>query len=482
MVGQGTPRATGPQRAICIDLDGTLLNSDLLIESVLALLTRNPLYLFLLPIWLVRGKAPFKREIATRVALDPATLPYDRRVLSLLDAHPDRTRVLCTASDRILAEPIARHLGLFDAVVASDGQRNLAGRAKADALIDMFGERGYDYAGNARVDSSVWASAHGAWAVNCNQRVREIAESHCTLLGYFPPTQGRANAWIRAMRPHQWLKNLLLLVPLLAAHRLFEPTALQDIALAFAAFCLCASSTYLINDLLDLQADRAHPTKRDRPFSSGELAVSAGLVGGPLLGLAGLALAWLVSPWFLLVAAGYYALTLAYSLKLKRIAILDVVTLAGLYSMRIVAGATAIGSDLSFWLLAFSMFIFLSLALVKRYTELRALPSTHAGKTAGRDYRRDDLPVIGALGSTAGYLAILVLAMYINSPESLELYRSPRLLWALCPLFLYWISRVWLLASRGEVHEDPILFALRDGASRAVAVLTVAIMAAATLL
>ncbi len=475
-------QALGPtqERAMCIDLDGTLVKTDLLVESILSLLSRNPVYLFALPFWLLKGKAGFKREIALRASMHPETLPYEQRVLDLLQANPGRTKVLCTASDQLLADRVAGHLGVFDRVIASNGAINMAGTAKARILVDMFGEGGYDYAGNARVDKPVWKSARGAWVFNAGKSVLAMARTQGEVLAYFPPSGNRIHAWLQAVRPHQWLKNLLIFVPLLAAHQLFEPDAVMAAALAFLAFCLCASSTYIVNDLMDIQADRLHPRKRKRPFASGSLPAIAGLAGGLLLACLGLAVSLLVSPYFAVTLAGYYLLTLAYSLKLKRVAIIDVVLLAGLYTTRIVAGAVAIQSGLSFWLLAFSMFIFLSLALVKRYAEIHALPDGNDGKTAGRDYRVGDLPIIASLGSSSGYLAVLVLAMYINSPESLALYRSPIVLWALCPIFLYWISRVWFLTTRGEMHDDPVVFAMRDGVSQAIAIATVAIMVAAS--
>lgn len=472
------PRDNNQKRAICIDLDGTLLKSDLLVEAVLSLLSRHPIYIFVLPFWLLKGKAWLKRQVASRAHIDPRTLPYDQRVLDLLQASHGRPKVLCTASDHLLADKIAKHLGVFDHVIASDGRSNLAGREKARALVEIYGEQGFDYAGNAPVDKAVWRAARYAWVFNAGRKTLAIAKSQSEVLGYFPPSDNFPRAWIRVIRPHQWLKNLLLFVSLLAAHRFFEPTSVLSASLAFLAFCLSASSAYIINDLLDIQEDRIHPRKRARPFASGALPALGGLIVGPLLAFLGLTVAFLVSPFFAITAGCYYLLTLVYSLRLKRIAILDVVVLASLYTIRIVAGAVAIESGLSFWLLAFSMFIFLSLALVKRYAEM--LSQTSNGKIAGRDYQSGDLPVIAALGSSAGYLAILVLAMYINSPESLAMYQSPKLLWALCPIFLYWISRIWILTARGDMHDDPVVFAMRDRASHVITAATFIIMIAAS--
>ena len=466
-------------RALCIDLDGTLLRTDLLHESILALLSRNFLYLFLLPFWLLKGKAGFKREIARRVTITSETLPYDERVLDLLRTTMQRPRVLCTASDALLAEPIARHLGLFEDVLASDGRINLGGRAKASALVERYGERGFDYAGNAPVDLKVWAHAAGAIVVNARPLLARAAGTMTEVHGQLPRTVPGIRVWGKALRLHQWLKNLLVLVPLLAAHRFLDPAAVGQSVGAFLTFGLCASGTYLLNDLLDLAPDRLHPRKRKRPFAVGTLPIRHGLLAVPLLVLAGFALALFIGPLFALTLLTYCAMTLGYSFKLKRIVMIDVVMLAALYTIRIVAGAVAIDQPLSFWLLAFSMFIFLSLALLKRYTELDSARSSGKEKAAGRGYGTADLPLLQSLGAAAGYISVMVLALYINSPESLKLYTRPQVLWLLCPLLLYWISRAWVIAHRGHMHDDPVVFAATDRGSQIIVLLFVVVALAA---
>ena len=470
-----------PDHALCVDLDGTLLRTDLLHESLLALLSRNFLYLFLLPIWLLKSKAGFKREIARRVALAPEMLPCDERVLELLRTTPQRPRVLCTASDALLVEPLARHLGLFEEVLASDGRTNLGGTAKAAALVERFGERGFDYAGNAPVDMKVWARADGALVVNAPLRIARAADKVAAggTKAHLPAARGGLRVWAKALRLHQWLKNLLVLVPLLSAHRFLEPPAIAQTFGAFVAFGLCASGTYLLNDLLDLAPDRLHPRKRRRPFAAGTLPIRNGLLALPLLVLAGFALAWAIGPAFALALLAYCVMTLAYSFKLKRIVMIDVVMLAALYTVRIVAGAVAIDQPLSFWLLAFSMFIFLSLALLKRYTELNSVRSSGKEKAAGRGYGTADLPLLQSLGAAAGYISVMVLALYINSPESLKLYTRPQVLWLLCPLLLYWISRAWVIAHRGHMHDDPVVFAATDRGSQIIVLLFVVVALAA---
>lgn len=453
---------------LCVDLDGTLLKSDLLYESVIVLLRRNPLYVFLLPMWLLRGKAVLKQAIAERVSIDPNGLPFDDRIIDLIKAAPNRHRVLCTASDQRFADAIARHLGIFDLVLASNGVRNLAGSLKAEALVERFGERGFDYVGNDRIDLDIWRRARRAWVVNGSKSLADAAARHCKLETHLPAEAGQWRAWLKAVRMHQWLKNLLIFVPLLASHRFFEMGALMNAFLAFLAFGLCASGVYVLNDLLDLPSDRLHPRKRLRPFASGRLPLLRGMIAAPVLTLAGFAIALLCGPLFAAVLAVYYGTTLVYSLWLKRVVMLDVMVLAGLYTIRIIAGAAAIGAGLSFWLLAFSMFVFLSLAMLKRYTELATMLSSGRTIASGRGYGVDDLPLIQSLGAASGYLAVLVFALYINSPESIALYSRPQLLWFLCPVLLYWMSRAWVIAHRGRMDDDPVVFAVTDRVSLAV--------------
>jgi 4-hydroxybenzoate polyprenyltransferase len=456
---------------LCVDLDGTLLRTDLFYESLLVLLARNPFHLFLLPLWLWRGKAALKREVASRVTLDMTTLPYDDRVIAVLAASNRRQRVLCTASDSLFAEQVAAHLGLFDLVLASDGELNLSGKQKAAVLVGHFGERGFDYAGNEAADLHVWRHARRAWVVNASDSLAAAAARECPVETRMALSGGGVKTWLKAIRVHQWLKNLLVLVPLLASHRFFEAGAVGSALLAFLAFSLCASGVYVLNDLLDLTADRSHPRKRMRPFAAGSIPLPLGILAAPVLTVAGFLLALLVGPAFALVLAVYYLTTFAYSLRLKRVVMLDVVVLAGLYTIRIIGGAIAIGSVLSFWLLAFSMFTFLSLAMLKRYTELGILLANSKGQASGRGYNVEDLPLIQSLGAASGYLAVLVLALYINSPESLALYHRPQVLWLLCPLLLYWMSRVWVIAHRGEMNDDPVVFAALDRVSQVVLLL-----------
>lgn len=454
--------------ALCVDLDGTLLKSDILYESVLALLSRNPLFIFLLPVWLLRGKAALKHEIARRVDLDATTLPYDKRVVELLTATRARPRVLCTATNNKFAESIASHLGVFDQVIASDEVRNLSGPRKAEALATEFGEKGFAYAGNHDCDLPVWSRAGAAWVVNAPASLMSRAAAVTRVSRHLPPGPAGLKTWLKAIRLHQWLKNLLVLLPLFASHRFLDAHAVVASSLAFVAFGLCASGVYVLNDLLDLAADRRHPRKRLRPFAAGALPLKHGMLAAPVLSLAGFALALWVGLPFAAVLLAYYLMTLAYSLRLKRVVMVDVVILAGLYTTRIIGGAAAIGSALSFWLLAFSMFLFLSLAMLKRYTELATMLASGQDKASGRGYMVIDLPLIQSLGAAAGYCSVLVFALYINSPESMELYRHPQVLWLICPMLLFWISRVWIKAHRGTMDDDPVVFAITDRVSQVI--------------
>jgi 4-hydroxybenzoate polyprenyltransferase/phosphoserine phosphatase len=457
---------------LCVDLDGTLIKSDVLLECLLLLLKRNPLYLFVLPLWLLRGKAALKAQIAARVTLNPAALPYNREFLEWLRTEhaAGRSLWLCTATNEKLAAAIAAHVGLFDGVMASDAATNLAGTAKAEQLVSRFGASGFDYCGNERRDLEVWRHARGAIVVQGGRGLEQLAGAQTRVLHSFPTRKSPWRAAIKALRPHQWAKNVLIMVPLLAAH-VQDGTRLMNTLLAMVAFCLCASSVYVLNDLLDLPADRIHARKSRRPFAAGDLSITAGLVMAPtLLGVAVLLTAFLPVK-FQLVFATYYIVTASYSFGLKGIVIVDAMLLAGLYTLRIIAGAGASEVPLSFWLLLFAVFLFLSLAFVKRFAELESLRRQQRLRAAGRGYHVEDLPLLQSLGIASGYMSVLVLALYINSPEIQALYERPKFIWMLCVLMLYWISRVWMKAQRGNMHDDPVVFALKDRISLAIGLL-----------
>ncbi len=460
---------------LCVDLDGTLTPVDTLHEGLLALAKSSPLSLFALPAQLGRGKAAFKAFVAQRAPVDAEVLPIRPELLEWLQTQKrdGRRLVLVTASDRRTAESVAECVGLFDEVIASDGRNNLAGDAKREALVQRFGEKGFDYAGNDAQDLPVWRSAARAIVVGDETLAREAA-AVCTVDRRFPASHGNVRTWIRAMRLHQWVKNALVFVPALLAHQIGEPATLIQALLAFLSFGLCASSVYLFNDLLDLPSDRRHTRKRGRPFAAGLLSARSGVIAGIVLLLGSAAVAVAVGPSFCLALAAYYVFTWAYSLRLKSVALIDVMMLAGLYTMRIIAGSAATLIWPSFWLLGFSVFMFLSLGTVKRFAELDDARQAGAGPSHGRGYNTSDLGLLQSLGTSAGYSAIVVLALYINSAASGALYTHAKALWLLPPVMLFWISRVWLLTSRGQMHDDPIVFALRDRTSLVLAALMVA--------
>ncbi|MGO8676023.1 MAG: UbiA family prenyltransferase [Limisphaerales bacterium] len=467
---------------LCVDLDGTVLRTDLVWESLVRLLRGNPLYLALLPFWALRGRAWLKRQLAARTHLDAATLPYSPSFLEFLRCERRKGRhiYLVTASDGQPAEAVATHLGLFKEVIASDGRTNLRGRVKAARLVERFGEGGFDYAGNSSADLPVWVRARQALVVNARRGLAAKAARQATVSRVFDPPISWSKAAAQAMRPHQWVKNLILFVPLITSHEVTRPAlALKGLG-AFAAFCLCASGVYVMNDLLDLDADRRHPGKCSRPFASGALPIPAGLAAFPLLLAAGLLLAWRLSPNFAAVLGIYLVLTTSYSWRLKQVPLLDVFCLAALYTIRLIGGHESTGVEYSFWLLVFSMFIFLSLALLKRFVELEAARRRNRPALEGRGYSAGDAELVAILGSTSGYLAVLVLALYVNSEQVVVLYRRPMVLLLICPLLLYWISRAWMIAHRGEMDGDPIVFALKDRASYGVGLVTLVVLWAAT--
>lgn len=455
---------------LVVDLDGTLIKSDLLVEGFFALLRVNFFYLFLAPFWLLKGKAHFKEQIFSRIEIDPQLLPYHSAFLEFLtqQAQSGRELVLATASNERAAQRVAGYLGLFRSVLASTGSVNLSGKRKLQAMIETCGERHFDYAGNARVDLQIWPHARHAILVNTSPAVEKAARAQGRVEAVFHEGKRGIAPYLKAIRPHQWLKNLLIFVPLLTAHAWHDYSAVWHSLLAFVAFSLCASSVYLVNDLLDLPFDRAHPRKRHRPLASGDLQPLNGALASIVLVAAGLSVSVLVTPHFFWVTAGYLAITLAYSLQLKRYVLMDVIVLAGLYTVRVIAGVVAIASAQSFWLLAFSMFIFMSLALIKRCAEINILLKASRSEASGRDYRVSDLNYLQSMGTASGYLAVMVLALYVNSPEMAAQYSKPYFLWLLCPLVLYWVSRLWLKTGRDEMHDDPLVFAIKDRGSRYV--------------
>jgi len=469
---------------LIIDLDGTLIKTDMLHESAVRTMRDRPGTLFFIPQWLAQGKAVLKKRLADALEFDPESLPYNEELLIWLrqQKNDGRRLILCTASDDSIATTIGAHLGIFDEVMASDGQLNLSGAHKADALEQRFGRGGFDYAGNSNVDLAVWRKARRAIVVNASADLPAKAAECCEVEAVFPALRQGASAWRRVLRVHQWLKNVLLFVPFVAGHQLADMDTWFTLLVAFFSFSLCASSVYIANDLFDLESDRQHSRKRTRPFASGVVPIWKGVLLAPLLLLFSYVLALFAGGSFILWLTAYFLLTCAYSWGLKRLILVDCLVLAILYTLRIIAGAAAAGLVLSFWLLAFSVFLFLSLAFVKRYAELELQILSGKDKAHGRGYYTSDASLIQTLGITAGYASVLVLALYLNSAQVLMLYQMPEVVWGAVPVMLFWVSWMWMQAHRGNMHDDPLVFAVKDKASLCAGVVFVAILALGTVL
>lgn len=473
-------------RPLIVDLDGSLLAVDSLWESVMALGRRTPSHLLLLPVWLLRGKAGFKRRILSEAVPDVALLPCHEQVRAFLDDRfrSGQTLILATGADERLALRFAERLGIFSDVIASDGRTNLRGHAKLDAIRDRLGDgRAFDYLGNDSADLPVWRAAAERYVVDPSRALKRRLNE----MGGAKREFGRGCApWFSslwwALRPHQWTKNLLLFIPTLLAHQLFSVQVWLSLVIAFIVFSLTASSVYVANDLLDLEADRAHPRKRNRVFASGDLSIRAGLLLSACLAIFGTSLSALTLPLeFTLILFAYLILNGIYSLFVKRIVLLDVLTLASLYTIRIFAGGAAVDVPISTWLLVFSIFLFLSLALVKRYTELKTAPPDDGETLAGRGYRPEDIELLCVMGVASGLVSVLVLALYIHDESVTALYDRPSVLWLVTPGITYWVLRMWFIAHRGQMDDDPIVFTLRDPTSYVVAAALSVLLVLATL-
>lgn len=481
-------------KPLCIDCDGTLIATDLLYEAFFLLLKQYPIGLLFLPFWLIKGKVYLKERLAERVTFNWATLPFRDEVMQLMNEAKLQGRqvVLATASPLVWANGIASHLTIkhlptkhlatshlayFDRVIATENGVNLSSKNKAARLVKLYGEQGFDYAGDSSADIAVWRHAAGAIVVSAksgltSQKIQNTIQT-------IKPPCANFLVYLRALRVHQWLKNLLVIVPLLAAHQANVIQGLLQVTYAFLAFSMCASAVYVLNDLLDLESDRQHIRKRNRPFAACTIPLWHGMIMVPVLLIIALLIALLLPQQFLLVLMAYFITTLAYSVRLKKQVIVDVMLLAGLYTMRIIAGAAATQIKPSFWLLAFSMFIFLSLALVKRYSELLITLQNNQQEAAGRGYSINDLPVLMSIGISAGLGSVLILALYLNNPETNLMYPNTMWLWLMPPLLLYWISRMWMKAHRGQVDDDPVVFAARDWQSLLILLISAGIFAAA---
>ena len=468
------------------DLDGTLLKTDVFVESLLRLLAKEPWRLPQVAFWLTRGIGFCKGRVADLTLDSWTTWPVREEVTDTIEAdrRSGRPIVLATAAHERVARSVADRLGPFDAILATTDAVNLKGREKSAAIVawvESSGCDGFSYAGDSSADLAVWRVADEIVMVRPTAELERSARSFGRPVTIIGGTRGGLRSVLRALRPHQWAKNLLLFVPALLAHKV-DAATLARVCAAFVSFSACASAIYVVNDLADLQPDRDHPKKRSRPFARGDLTIETGVKMVVALLAVAAFVAWAFLPgMFLWVVAGYAVANLCYSTWLKRKPIVDVMLLAGMYAARIEAGGIAAGASLSHWLLAFSIFFFTSLAFVKRCTELRRLEAEGRETAGGRGYLVSDVPLLESLGTASGYVSILVLALYMNSGEMRSLYGDSRLLWFVCLLVMYWLTRIWLLARRGAIDEDPVLYAVRDPASLLIGGACVALVAAATL-
>jgi 4-hydroxybenzoate polyprenyltransferase/phosphoserine phosphatase len=470
-----SPSANHEKRSASVwDLDGTLLSTDVFGESVTRLMLGRPWMLPRVVIWLLQGRSFCKQRVAEATIDTWTRWPVRPEAEAMiLEARQEGIPVvLATAAHTIVATRIAADLGCFDAVLATTADVNLKGERKLHAVKDWVRENGCDgfsYAGDSRADLALWRSADRVIVVEPTAHLERSVRALGKPVEVIGQRKSIPRSVIRALRPHQWIKNLLVFLPMILAHR-FDRDTLVSVVCAFVAFSACASTVYLVNDIADLDADRDHPKKRRRPLASGRLAIpeAAATAAGLLLGATTISMVFL-PPAYGMILAAYLATNLVYSTWLKRKPIVDVMMLAGMYAVRVEAGGVAAGVELSVWILAFSLFFFTSLAFVKRCAELRRIKVTGSQLSSARGYRVEDLPILESLGAASGYVSVLVLAMYMNSQQMRLLYGDSRFLWLICPLVLYWITRVWLLVHRGNLDEDPVVFAIRDRVSLLIA-------------
>jgi 4-hydroxybenzoate polyprenyltransferase len=466
---------------VIVDVDGTLILTDLLYETFFRTMGVRPLSIIDLLRSLSQGKARLKAALANLTTVEPATLPYDPQVRAIIDRAKMQGRkvYLASAGNDGLIEKIAHYVGA-DGWFASSDAENLSGIRKANLLIREFGDRNFDYVGNSSSDLAVWMHARKAIVAGGSARIASELKRQNVAAELLACTRPGLRDWLRLLRLHQYVKNLLVFLPPLAAHALHFDTLVRS-TIAFIAFCLCASAVYIENDLIDIKADRAHPTKKNRPLASGRIKPQQAIVAAPILLAASFALGLSLSVRFAAVLAIYLLLTSAYSLFIKRKMIADVVTLALLYSIRVVGGAVANDLFLSEWLLAFSLFVFTSLALVKRFTELAMHVDNNSRGPSNRNYITSDLPIIAVLACASAFNSITVFTLYISSDAVRSLYVHPETLWLACPILAYWFARLIVLANRHLVADDPIVFAFKDWNSWLVGALILSLMLIASI-
>lgn len=464
---------------ILIDLDGTLVATDTLWESLVLFFKKNPFNLFLMLLWVIKGKSVLKEKISETVIPDVRTLPYRTHILKKLKEHAAAGKkvILATGANYRIAESVAAHIGLFDKVLATNGQINLTGHNKREEIIKLCDGNGYEYWGDSSVDIPIWENARSGIAVNpSGALVKRLKTMENVTILKDEKKKSAFWIWIKALRIHQWSKNMLIFLPLVMAHAYSETGKVFAAALAFLVFSLCASSVYLINDLFDLKNDRKHPVKKHRPLASGQLAIPKALMAAPVL----LVIAFSISLFYLphiftVILTLYFLTTSVYSFLLKKLPVVDVLLLSGLYTTRILAGSGATAIPVSSWLLAFSIFFFLGLAFMKRYTELMRMEGKK-NLLVGRGYTYKDTPFVGIFGITCSLLSIMVFVLYLNSVHVLVQYQYPIILWLIVPLLCLWIMRMWLFAYRRQLNDDPVVFTIKDKTSLLICAMVASVL------
>lgn len=453
--------------ALCLDLDGTLIRSDALFESIFQMAKVNPFLLLLVPIWLLKGKPNLKEEINKRIDFNAKYLPYNQGLIdyAISEKSNGRKIYLATASHISIAQKVAEHLNFFDGVYATKDGYNLKSNKKAKILNQEFGKGNYVYAGDAKVDFNIWKDSAAAIVVSNKSSFIDDVRDKFNIEKEFYNKSNLFKSILKEIRVYQWVKNILLFLPIVLAHTVDNITDLTNVLIGFFSFSISASFVYVLNDLLDLDSDRYHPRKKNRPLASGDLPIQIGIALVPILFIIGVGLSLLLNFKFQLILLAYILITTAYSFSLKKIPILDIIILATLFTSRIVAGAFAANVYLSMWILAFSMFFFMNLAVLKRYTELLVMKKNKQIKAVGRGYHIEDMGLLLSIGPAAGFLSVLVFVLYIDSSQATGLYSEPLVLWLIAPVFLYWISRIWHLSVRGNMTDDPIVFTGKDKVS-----------------
>lgn len=469
---------------LCVDLDGTLIATDSIVETIILAIKKKPIILLLLPFWLLNGKTYFKNKISAYALPDVEFLPYNEEVIELIKYEKAKGRkiALVSASVQKIANAVANHLQLFDEVYGSSLDDNLKGEKKRDYLVAKYGEYRYDYIADSVSDIPVWLSANQAYIINPKYYIEKKLKKKINYIPISTSRKNRLSNIFKEIRVYQWLKNLLLFIPLLLAHKIDEPEKWLSLIIAFFSFCFTASFVYLLNDLLDLESDRHHPRKCKRPIASGNLSIGFAILSSPLFLCASFLLSLLFLPfYFTLVLFIYLVLTSLYSLVLKRIYLIDIILLSSLYTIRLIAGAYAVDVPISYWLLAFSMFIFYSIAIVKRYTELIVMLEENKTYIKGRGYSIADMSLLRNIGTTSGFVSVLVFILYVNSEEIRVLYKNPEFLWPVAICILIWISRIWFIAHRGLMHDDPVVFMSKDKISYFIALIILLLIIGASL-